>query len=258
METWVIKYGGAAMVDSAYRQAFLNGLKAYEHQGIQPILVHGGGPKISEWERKLGREPRFLQGLRVTDAEGMELAEMILSGLVGHELVAALQDVGLQAVALSGRDGGLVQAEPIDEATLGHVGEVTKVDVSLLRVLLQAGYLPVISPIGQGPKGPLNLNGDVMAAHLAITMRADALIFLTDVPGVKVDGAFQSRLAIEELPELMAKAQLTGGMIPKVTSAARAVMQGVGRVMIVDAKQFDLAHDWQQMGTQLTKKVAVS
>jgi acetylglutamate kinase len=240
--TVVIKYGGAAMVEEALRTEVLRDIVLLEHVGLRPVIVHGGGPEISDLMRRLGKEPVFVNGLRVTDAETAEIAQMVLSGKTNPDLVAALQQHGGRALGLSGKDGGMVLArKQTGEHDLGFVGEVEAVKVDMLAALLAQGFLPVIAPIAAGPNGEtFNLNADHLAGRIAGALRASKLVLLTDVRGVLADRADPESL-ISELPaaqahQMIASGHIDRGMIPKVGACLDALAQGVVRCHIIDGR----------------------
>ena len=230
MKSVVIKLGGAAL---PHRDAVLADLRAVREAGYQPILVHGGGPVISEWLRRLGKEPVFVDGLRQTDAETLELAIMALAGKVNKDLVAVLQLGGTPAIGLCGVDGGFIRARRQTDPDIGYVGVVESVDPRPLMVLAGAGYVPVIAPIALGPEGPLNVNADTVAGDVASAIEAASLIFLTDVPGVK-DRAGNALPALDRLgvEALRREGALSGGMIPKVDACLRALDRVPGACIV--------------------------
>ncbi len=184
-ETFVIKYGGNAMTDPAMKETVIMDIVLLKYIGIHPVVIHGGGPEITAMLRRVGKETSFRDGLRVTDAETMEITQMVLVGKVNKELVSMLQARGGSAVGLSGLDGGLIQAEPLDKEHLGQVGRVTGVNPGILRVLTEQGYIPVVSTIGMGEDGEsYNINADTVAGEVAAALKAAKLIMLTDVPGI--------------------------------------------------------------------------
>jgi len=230
----VIKLGGAVL---PHREAVLHDLRAVREAGFQPILVHGGGPVLSDWLRRLGKEPVFVNGLRHTDAETLELAIMVLAGKVNKELVAVLQQGGVPAVGLSGVDGGFIAARRQLAPDLGFVGEVVRVDPAPLTALAAAGYLPVVAPIALGPEGPLNINADTVAGDIARATGAAGLIFLTDVPGVKDrQGNVIPQLDRAQAAALRRDGTISGGMIPKVEACLAALdgAPGVPHATILD------------------------
>lgn len=240
-QTIVVKYGGSLLDDDPKTTAFAADLALLKWVGIHPLVVHGGGNEISSWMKKIGKEPKFIEGLRYTDEETMELTEMVLRGKVNSRIVAALQDAGAQAVGLSGKDAGifeLVRMKAKDGSDLGLVGDVGEVNVSFLTMLMQQGYIPVVSSIGRSKTGEtLNTNADNAAAALAAALKAAKLFYLTDVPGIMVGGNLLSTLDIGETERLIGHPDVTGGMIPKLDCILRAIRTGVKQVHIINGKQ---------------------
>ncbi|MBI3973980.1 MAG: acetylglutamate kinase [Chloroflexi bacterium] len=230
----VIKLGGAAL---PHRDAVLEDLRAVRRAGFQLILVHGGGPVISEWLKRVGKEPVFVNGLRQTDAETLEIAIMALAGKVNKELVAVLQQGDTPAVGICGVDGGFIRARRQANPDIGFVGEVAGVDPRPLEALAAAGYVPVIAPIALGPDGPLNINADTVAGDIAGAAGATSLIFLTDVPGVKDRaGSVLPALDRAAVEALKRDGTISGGMIPKVDACLSALdrVPRTSTVAIVD------------------------
>jgi acetylglutamate kinase len=227
----VLKLGGAAL---PHREAVLEDLRAVQRAGFRPVLVHGGGPVISEWLQRIGKEPVFVNGLRQTDAETLRVAIMVLAGQVNKELVAVLQGAGAPAIGLSGVDGGMIRAHRQTEPDIGLVGQVDEVDPRPLQLLTGAGYIPVVAPIALGPDGPLNINADTAAGAIARAIGAASLIFLTDVPGVK-DRAGKVLPALDraQAETLQREGVISGGMIPKVEACLRC-LDRVPRATILD------------------------
>ena len=242
--TVVIKYGGAAMVDPGLRTEVLKDVVLVEHVGMRPVLVHGGGPEISEMMRRLGKEPRFVEGLRVSDAETVAIAQMVLLGSANPELVAAIQQQGGRAIGLSGKDDGLVAARKLPTSggqDLGFVGEVVSVKAELLAELLGQGLIPVIAPIAAGPDGETyNINADHFAAAIAGALKASKLVLLTDVRGVLADradeGTLISELTSAQATAMIASGHIESGMIPKVEACLGALASGVRRCHIIDGR----------------------
>ena len=231
MKTVVIKLGGAVL---PHREAVLADLRAVREAGYQPIVVHGGGPVISDWLQRAGKAPLFVDGLRQTDAETLEIAIMVLAGKVNKDLVAGLQLGGTPAIGLCGVDGGFIRARRQTEPDIGFVGVVETVDPRPLAALTGAGYMPVIAPIALGPEGPLNINADTVAGDIASALPAASLIFLTDVPGV-MDRAGHVVPALDRAgaEALRREGAISGGMIPKVDACLRA-LDRVPQACIVD------------------------
>ncbi len=239
---FVIKYGGAAMVDDQLALSVMQDVVLMHCVGIQPVVVHGGGPEVSEAMKRLGKQPTFVQGLRVTDAETMEIVEMVLTGKTNRRLVAAIHQQGGQAVGVSGKDGNLLMARKLEgELDLGFVGEVEQVNPAVLHALLQAGYIPVVSPIGVGRDGAsYNLNADHVAGVLAAALGATKLLLLTDVPGVLSDpenpDSLISELNREQVQRMLEAGRISGGMIPKLQACLVALEGGVPRAHILDGR----------------------
>jgi len=229
----VVKMGGSTMESE---QTVLQDVAALKRLGIIPVLVHGGGPEISEWMRRIDKKPEFVDGLRITDQETLDVATMVLRGKVNAELVARLNAMGIQAVGLCGTDAGLIQATRRDKR-LGFVGEVVKVELKLLTSLMAQGYLPVIAPIGLGEQGQLlNINGDTAAGEIAAALCAEKLIFFTDVAGIKdADGKLLPQVSVADAERLIASGVINGGMIPKVRACIKA-LSTVGRTHIIDGR----------------------
>lgn len=248
-KTFVIKYGGAAQVEDSLKDSFAQDAVLLSFIGIRPVIVHGGGPKISETMKKMGKEPTFIQGQRVTDRETMDIVEMVLGGLINKEIVAMINSHGGKAVGLSGKDGGLIRArkkivkktakageeEIID---IGLVGEVESVDPSILDSLQRDGFIPVISPIGVGSAGEAyNINADYVASAVASALQAEKLILLTDVPGIKdKSGRVVSSIPKKNVKKYIDEGTISGGMLPKVQACTSALDGGVKKTHIVDGR----------------------
>ena len=250
-KTVVIKYGGNAMINDALKENVMRDVALMKFVGIRPILVHGGGPEITGFLRKVGKESTFVSGLRVTDEETVEIAEMILDGKLNSEIVGLLNLRGVRAVGLSGKDAGLIQAKKKhatvyenDEARtvdIGYVGEVTEIDTGIIVDLLNQGYVPVIAPIGMGAEGEsYNINADYVAAEVAGALCAEKLLLLTDVEGVYKDvddkSSFLSQLHMDEAKEYIRGGIIAGGMIPKVEACLRALEAGAHKAHIIDGR----------------------
>jgi len=243
--TVVVKYGGAAMTDEALKGSVAQDLALLHYVGVRPVVVHGGGPRITSMMERLGLEPRFVEGLRVTDEAAMEVVEMVLVGSIAQDLAARINQSGVPAVALSGRDGCTLSACKLTTASgqdLGQVGEVSEVRPALIHDLVKAGYLVVLSPIGVGPAGgPLNINADHAAGALAAALRARKLVVLTDVPGLLRDpgdpSTLLSELPLEQARALLDSNALEGGMIPKLQSCITALDGGVERAHLIDGSR---------------------
>jgi len=245
--TMVIKYGGNAMTEPALQAAFAQDVVMLQMVGIRPVVVHGGGPQIEAALKRLGLQGAFIQGMRVTDAPTMQAVEWVLSGEVQQQIVGFINQAGGKAVGLSGRDGGLLQAEKLampDPAhpgafiDLGQVGDIVSVDTAIVRRLQEAGCIPVISPVGVGAHNEsYNINADVVAAKLATVLQAEKLVKLTNISGV-LDGAGQlmTRLSAAQIDAMVADGTISGGMIPKISGALEAAKAGVQAVHIVDGR----------------------
>jgi acetylglutamate kinase len=232
--TILIKYGGSAMDDPAARAAVAAEVVGFARSGLRPVVVHGGGKAISRWLARLGETPRFVDGLRVTDAATMEVTEMVLSGTVNADVVGEIGRAGGRAVGLSGKDCGLFVARRLRD-DLGLVGEVESVDPAVLHLLTGAGIIPVVSPVGSSTDGvTLNCNADTVAAAIAAAFGVAALLYLTDVDGVMRGGAVIGDLSAAEAERLLTDPAVTGGMIPKVRCALDALHAGVSTVKIVN------------------------
>ncbi|GCE24642.1 acetylglutamate kinase [Dictyobacter alpinus] len=232
-KTLVIKLGGSTL---EHQRAVLQDIIWLRALGAYPVLVHGGGPYINEWLTKLNLPTRFINGLRVTDAATLNVVRMVLLGQVNQGLVLMASQMGGKAIGLAGTDGGLVRAHMADER-LGFVGEVDAVDPTPIEALLREGYIPMVAPLGEGPDGTcLNINADLVAAHLAGALNAEKLIFLSNVAGIcRADGTLISELRESEAKQLIDDGVISGGMIPKVTACLDALV-AVPRVHIVDGR----------------------
>ncbi len=247
-KTFVIKYGGAAQIDDELKKSFAQDVVLFNFIGIRTVIVHGGGPKISETMKRMGKEPTFVQGQRVTDKETMDIVEMVLGGLVNKEIVSLINSHGGKAVGLSGKDGNLIRAKKKllrkspkkDEEVIdiGLVGEVQEIDPGILNSLEKDGFIPVISPIGVKNTGEaLNINADYVASAIASALKAEKLLLLTDVPGIKDgEGKVLSTLNKLEIMELINENIISGGMLPKVQACMRALENGVHKTHIVDGR----------------------
>ena len=240
-KTVVVKYGGNAMISEALRKAVISDIILLHLVGIQVVVVHGGGPEISAMLKKIGKESRFVDGLRYTDEETMEVVQQVLCGKVNKDLVATLNRMGGRALGLCGMDAGLFQARKLSER-YGLVGEITQVDPSIVEDALADGYIPVVSTVAQGVDGETayNINADTAAAKLAVALHAEKLILLTDVRGLLRDPKNEETLIhVVELPEvtgLVKDGIIQGGMIPKVDCCVEAVRSGVERTHILDGR----------------------
>ncbi|MBR2275565.1 MAG: acetylglutamate kinase [Lachnospiraceae bacterium] len=239
----VVKYGGSAMSDIALQKDVIKDVALLKLVGFKPIVVHGGGKEISRWVGKVGKEAEFVNGLRVTDAETMEIAEMVLNK-VNKSLVAMVQELGIKAAGVSGKDGGLLKVKKrlSDGKDIGFVGTITEVDTTILKDLLEADFLPIVAPIGlDGQFDTYNINADDAACAIAKAMGADKLAFLTDIEGVyrNMDdpSTFISRLTISEARDLIDMGVIGGGMLPKLNNCVDAIENGVNRVHILDGRK---------------------
>lgn len=242
-KTIVIKYGGAAMVDERLKEGVCQDVVLMHYVGMRPVLVHGGGPEVSEVMRRLGKEPSFVNGLRVTDAETMEIVEMVLAGKTNKSIVGAINRQGGQAVGLSGRDADLIVADKAEaEVDLGFVGRVRKVNPGILETLAAGGYIPVISTVACGPDGEsYNVNADSVAGEMAARLKAEKLILMTDVPGILQDvedpDSLISAMSADEAMEMVRSGRASRGMIPKIEACVAAVRGGVERAHIIDGRR---------------------
>ena len=242
-KTVVVKYGGAAMTDEQLKHQVMQDIVLMHFVGINPIVVHGGGPEVSEAMKKVGKEPVFVRGLRVTDAETVEIVEMVLAGKTNKGIVSLLQQHGSRAVGLSGKDGNLFVARKMetDGVDLGFVGEVVQVNTGVLDTLVKGGYVPVICSVAAGENGEtFNINADHIAGRLAGELNAAKLVLLTDVRGilgdVKDPTSLLSQITAEEARDLIATGKVDRGMIPKVESCLMAIEGGVPRAHILDGR----------------------
>lgn len=238
----VVKYGGSAMVDEQLKKNVIQDVVLLKLVGFKPIIVHGGGKEISKWVSKVGKEPKFINGLRVTDEETMELAEMVL-GKVNKELVSLVESLGVRAVGVSGKDGGLLKVEKkySDGQDIGFVGNITDVNPKILADLLEKDFLPIVCPVGMDENfQTYNINADDAACAIAKSMHAEKLAFLTDIEGVYRDpkdpDTLISKLFVKDVKELMGSGNVGGGMIPKLQNCVDAIEEGVSRVHILDGR----------------------
>ena len=239
--TIVVKYGGAAMKDGTLKEYVIRDIVFLASVGVKPVVVHGGGPEINIWLTKLGIEPQFKDGLRVTDAPTMDIVEMVLVGRVNKELVAMVNNAGANAVGICGKDGHLVKARSVDKEKVGFVGEVMNVDSTLVKSLVDSGYVPIISSVAADPSGQAhNINADTFAGEIAASLGAEKLILLTDTPGILKDyhdpSTLLYKLNIQQARELIGEGIVSGGMIPKVNCCVRSLAQGVKAAHIIDGR----------------------
>lgn len=238
----VVKYGGSAMSNEELQKNVIKDVTLLKLVGFKPIIVHGGGKEISRWVGKVGKEAQFINGLRVTDEETMEIAEMVL-GRVNKRLVSMVEELGVKAVGLSGKDGGMLQVEKkySDGKDIGFVGNITSVNPGILFDLLENGYLPIISPIGLGEDfSTYNINADDAACAIAKAVGAHKLVFLTDIEGLYKDindkNSLISSITVSEAEDLIEDGYIGGGMLPKLNNCTSAVANGVNRVHILDGR----------------------
>ena len=238
----VVKYGGSAMVDENLKRQVIQDVVLLKLVGFKPIIVHGGGKEISRWVGKVGMEPKFINGLRVTDKDTMEVAEMVL-GKVNKELVTLVQSLGVKAVGISGKDGGLLTVEKkySNGEDIGFVGNITSVNPKVIYDLLEKDFLPIVCPVGMdGEFQTYKINADDAACAIAKEVKAEKLAFLTDIEGVYLDpqdpSTLLSKLFVAEAKELIANGNVGGGMIPKLQNCIDAIEQGVSRVHILDGR----------------------
>jgi len=246
-KTIVIKYGGNAMTDPALQADFAEDVVLLKLVGINPVVVHGGGPQIEAALKRLGKKGEFIQGMRVTDAETMEIVEWVLAGEVQQDIVGLINHAGGKAVGLTGRDGGLIRAQKLKmrdnadaskEHDVGQVGDIVSIDPSVVKALQDDAFIPVISPIGFGDNNEsYNINADVVAAKLATVLKAEKLMMLTNISGVlNKAGELLTDLTARQIDELFADGTLSGGMLPKIAGALDAAKSGVNSVHIIDGR----------------------
>lgn len=239
--TVVIKYGGAAMKNSELKADVIRDIVFLSCVGLHPVIVHGGGPEINTWLTRIGIEPQFKNGLRVTDASTMEVVEMVLVGRVNKEIVDLINRAGGDAVGLCGKDGASIEARPQGGEDIGFVGEVSSIDIQLVESLVNSNYIPVISSVAADENGQsYNINADTVAGELAAALNAEKLILLTDTPGILRDRdkpeSLITKLDIHQAREAMDSGIVAGGMIPKVTCCVRSLAQGVRAAHIIDGR----------------------
>jgi acetylglutamate kinase len=235
----VVKVGGAAMDRAPLSRSFAEDVSLLQHAGIHPVVVHGGGPQVTAVSERLGLEPSFVDGVRVTDRETLDVATMVLAGQISTRIVGLLVAGNVPAVGVSGVDGGLAVARRQSEPDLGYVGEIVRVNAEVLRTLMAKGFVPVVASIAADEAGhPYNVNADVMAAELAAGLEAEKLVYVNDVPGVIGPGGdLLSELGVQDALDLLANGSVVdGGMIPKLESAVRALKAGVPRVHLLDGR----------------------
>jgi len=243
----VIKYGGNAMTDPLLKQSFARDVVLLKLVGMNPVVVHGGGPQIEQLLARVGKKGEFVQGMRVTDSETMDIVEMVLAGQVNKEIVELINTAGGRAVGLTGQDGGLIRArklrmtlpeQPGEEVDIGQVGEIESIDPGIVHTLTSNGFIPVIAPIGSGADGETyNINADVVAGKVAEVLKAEKLVLLTNTAGVlDKSGKLLTGLTARRIDELFADGTISGGMLPKISSALDATRAGVNSVHIIDGR----------------------
>ncbi|WP_076544282.1 acetylglutamate kinase [Halanaerobium kushneri] len=242
-KTFVIKYGGSIMADPKLKEKLIEDITLLKYVGINPVIVHGGGPAINKTLDRLNIEANFIDGLRVTDKETMEIVEMVLSAQINKEIVALINKMQAKAVGVSGKDGNLIKAKKKEfsdpEKDLGFVGEVEKINPELIEKLIEDGYIPVIAPVGVNDDGEgLNINADAVAGELAAALKAEKLIYLTDVNGIRFEAkdpeSRVSQLTFSEIKQWISEGKIQGGMLPKVEGCMQAVESGVIRTHILN------------------------
>ncbi len=240
-KTVLVKYGGAAMEVESTRHLVCQEVSALSELGVKLVVVHGGGKEISRMMERVGLIPHFIDGLRVTDPEAMKITEMVLSGTINSDLVSRITRSGAHALGLSGRDARLIEAKRLkgrNGEDLGQTGEVASTNIAPILAALEGGFVPVISPVGETGQGePLNLNADYAAAAIAGALGVESCVFLTDVAGVKKDGEVQPSLTQAQIDHLISEGTITGGMIPKVQCALKALQAGCDRAIICEASR---------------------
>lgn len=238
----VVKYGGSAMIDEELKREVIQDVVLLKLVGFKPIIVHGGGKEISRWVDKAGKETEFVGGLRVTDKETIEIAQMVL-GKVNKDLVANVQTLGVQAAGVSGMDGGMLKVEKkyVDGRDIGYVGDIKSVDTKILQDLMEQDFLPIVYPIGMDENGDAyNINADEAASAIATALKAEKLAYLSDVEGVRMDpedpASVISELYVDEAEKLVEEGVIQGGMLPKIRNCIEALKDGVSRIHIMDGR----------------------
>jgi len=238
----VIKYGGAAMTDCDLKQKVMQDIVLMRYVGMQPIVVHGGGPAINSMLNRLGIESKFINGLRATSQDAMEIVEMVLGGKINGEIVSGINASGGNAIGITGKDGCLIEARPMDpDGIMGYVGEIVNINPQIVETIIENGYIPVVAPIGiDQEQAAYNINADLVAAAIAVKMNADKLVLLTDVPGLlknpQDSNTLISELKVSEVEGYIQQGVIAGGMVPKVRCCVEAVIGGVGRTHIIDGR----------------------
>lgn len=236
----VVKYGGNAMIDDELKSAVMRDIVMLTLIGIKVVLVHGGGPEISEMMKKVGKEAKFVDGLRVTDKETVDIVQMVLAGKINKNLVNLIEMVGGKAIGLCGTDGHMIKAVPLKKE-LGYVGEITEVNTEVITDTIEKGYIPVIATVGCDDEGnTYNINADTAAARIAGALGAESLISMTDIKGLLRDkddeNSLISKVNVSEAPQLVKEGIISGGMIPKVECCTEAIRRGVNKVFIIDGR----------------------
>ncbi len=246
-KTIVVKYGGNAMTDEQLKHSFARDIVLLKLVGMNPVVVHGGGPQIDHMLSRVGKKGEFIQGMRVTDRETMDVVEMVLGGLVNKDIANLINQAGGRAIGLTGKDGAFIRARKLrvsndqqigEMLDIGHVGEIESIDPEVIALLESREFIPVVAPIGVGPDGDAyNINADLVAGKLAVVLRAEKLILLTNTPGVlDKDGQLLTGLTPREVDALVADGTLHGGMLPKIAAALDAARSGVNAVHIIDGR----------------------
>ncbi|MBV8465870.1 MAG: acetylglutamate kinase, partial [Burkholderiales bacterium] len=245
-KTIVVKYGGNAMTEPELKEGFARDVVLLKLVGMNPVVVHGGGPQINDLLARVGKQGEFIQGMRVTDSETMDIVEMVLGGLVNKEIVSLINQHGGRAVGLTGKDGHFIRAHKMflkseggdEQIDIGQVGEIESIDPELVALMDTRDFIPVIAPIGVGPNGEaFNINADLVAGKLAEVLKAEKLILMTNTPGVlDKQGQLLTGLTPKRIDELVAEGTISGGMIPKISSALEAAINGVNAVHIIDGR----------------------
>lgn len=260
-KTVVVKYGGSAMKDEVLKKSVMGDIVLLSLIGVRVVLIHGGGPEINDTLGKMGKEAKFVDGLRVTDEETVDVVQMVLAGKINKDLVSLIQQSGGKAVGISGVDGNLIRVQQLSEA-LGFVGDITSVNMGLVDDLLNAGYIPVVATLGCDEEGMVyNINADTAAARIAGALGAESMLSMTDVAGILSDrndpASVISVIGVSEVPMLTEKGVISGGMIPKVSCCVEAIRRGVKKVFIVDGGKphailMELLTD-EGLGTMVTR-----
>ena len=241
-KTIIIKYGGSAMINHELSRTIMQDITLLKYVGVNPIVVHGGGPEITKMLEALNIPGRFHRGLRSTTREAVEVAQMVLTGKINQDIVSELNSLGGKAIGLCGKDASIIEVEPmepIDGVDLGYVGKIKKINCRVLEILAKDEYIPVVAPIGVGPGGEsYNINADTVAGELAAALKAEKLIFLTDIDGIRRDPedpeSIISVISIDEVYDLIHKGIIDGGMVPKVEGCIKGIEQGVNRTHIIN------------------------